>query len=128
MANTSIRSPEKAEALIAALEEHGSYKRAATKCRVSRDAFKRWRFDDLAFGERCAAARERGIDANGDEIEETFIDVAKNPKHPGYVTAAIFALKKLKPDRYGDKASLNIGGDDGASLTITLAMRPDGPQ
>lgn len=128
MANESIRSTEKAAALIAALEDTGSYSRAARKCRVSRSAFQAWRFDDPEFYDACKAAKQKGMDHRRDEIEDVFLDVAKNPKHPQFVTAAIFALKNLASDQYRDRQDHTHSGPDGEALTILLAPRSDGPQ
>lgn len=100
MQGRSVRSPEKAEAILAALREHPSFARAARKTRIARSSLIAWRKDDPAFAARCEAAREEGIDAIEDALMER--GTAND------TTAAIFLLKSWRRERYGDRLAVSL--------------------
>jgi hypothetical protein len=120
MPNVSKYSPEKEAALIEALEELGGYGKAARRCRISAKTFQRWRMDYPEFGERCTAARDIGLSAGIDEVETKVFEVARNPKHPQFITAAIFLLKSHNRKVYGDKQQIEHSGADGGPLVVTM--------
>jgi hypothetical protein len=95
LANRTIRTPEKEQALIAALHAHPSKTRACRSARVGRVAFYAWLKDDPDFKSRVEAAQEIGVDA----VEDALLSDAINHD----TTAAIFALKSWRPARYQDK-------------------------
>lgn len=95
MANITIRTPEKEAIIISALEERPIFSAACRKAKISRMAFAAWRKDDPDFNKRVIAAREKGLDALEDALATRGL---KND-----TTAAIFMLKSLRREIYGDK-------------------------
>jgi hypothetical protein len=95
MANVTIRTPEKAEVLLAALRERPVYGAACRKARISRNAFNEWRRDDPEFNRRVLAARDEGDDA----IEDALATRALKDD----TTAAIFLMKSRRRETYGDR-------------------------
>lgn len=88
----TIRTPEKEQAILSALHAHPSKTRACRSAKVGRVAFYAWLKDDPDFKARVEAAQEIGVDA----VEDALLSDAINHD----TTAAIFALKSWRPDRY----------------------------
>lgn len=95
MANLTKRTPEKDAVILQALREKPTYASAARRARVSRQQLYVWRRDDPDFDAACIAARNEGLDALEDKLIERGM---KND-----TTAAIFMLKSLRRETYGDK-------------------------
>lgn len=91
----TIRTPEKEAVLLDALREKPVFTAACRRARISREAFNQWRRDDPDFNQRVLAAREQGLDALEDALSTRGL---KND-----TTAAIFMLKSLRREIYGDK-------------------------
>ena len=91
----TIRTPEKEDAILEALRERPVYAQACRKARVSKVAFYAWRRDDPDFDRRVVAAREEGLDALEDAL------ASRGLKDD--TTAAIFLLKSLRREVFGDK-------------------------
>lgn len=91
----TIRTPEKEKAILEALREKPIYAAACRKARVSKVAFFEWRRDDPEFDKRVLAAREQGLDAIEDALSTRGLK--------DDTTAAIFLLKSLRREIYGDK-------------------------
>jgi uncharacterized linocin/CFP29 family protein len=95
MANLPKRTPEKDVVILDALREKPTYASAARKARISRRTLYEWRKEDPEFDAACIAARNEGLDALEDKLIERGM---KND-----TTAAIFMLKSLRRETYGDK-------------------------
>lgn len=93
---------------------------ACRKAKVSRVAFYQWRHDDPEFDADVLAAREEGLDALEDAL------ITRGLKND--TTAAIFMLKSLRREVYGDRATLEHTGPDGGPLVVNIGVRQDGPQ
>lgn len=117
MANRTIRTPEKEQAILDALELHPSKTRACRSARVSRQRFYEWCKDDAEFADRVEAAREKGIDALEDALFRDAIDGHNT-------TAAIFMLKSWRRERYGDKSEITHMGNSQQPITIRSIVVP----
>lgn len=117
MANVPKRSPEKDEVILQALREKPTYSYAARKAKIARTTLTRWRADDPDFNDACTAARNEGLDA----IEDNLVERAmKND-----TTAAIFMLKSLRREIYGDK--IQHSGEVGTVVIREIHVpKPDG--
>lgn len=104
LANPTTRTPEKDEAILAALRLHPSKSRACRTAKVPRQTFYDWLAADPDFKARVAVAQAIGIDA----IEDSLLTDAVDHN----TTAAIFALKTWRKERYGDKLE-HTGKDEG---------------
>lgn len=102
MANLSKHTPEKEEELLAALREKPVFAAACRKARISRFTFYDWRRSDPGFNARILAAREEGLDALEDAL------TTRGMKND--TTAAIFMLKSLRRETYGERLAVNHGG------------------
>lgn len=111
----TIRTPEKELALTAALHDRPSWSSACRKARISRAAFYDWKDSDPDFAKRMDAARNIGLDALEDALVQRGL---KND-----TTAAIFMLKSLRRDVYGDRVAHT--GADGNELTIKVIYADD---
>lgn len=125
MANRTIRTPEKEQAILNALELHPSKTRACRTARVGRVTFYEWCKDDPDFAAKVETAREHGIDA----IEDALM---KDAVEGNNTTAAIFLLKSFRRERYGDRqhVDLNTSGSlslDFAGIDVPLPDRDDPP-
>jgi hypothetical protein len=103
----TIRTPEKEAAILEALRDRPVFAAACRKARVSKAAFFDWRRDDPEFDKRVLAAREEGLDALEDAL------ASRGLKDD--TTAAIFMLKSLRRELYGDKVDHTVA----VSLTTT---------
>jgi hypothetical protein len=112
-------TPEKEAVVLDALREKPVYNAAARKARVTRQTLHNWRKADPGFAERCEQARADGFDA----VEDALITRAVKDD----TTAAIFMLKSWRPERYGDKAKLEVTGKDGAPLFVVFGTDDKGP-
>lgn len=112
MANQTTRTPEKEDAIIAALHAHPSKSRACRTAKVPRMTFYDWLAADPDFKARVAAAQEQGIDA----VEDALLTDATDHD----TTAAIFTLKSWRPDRYREKQDHYHSGPDGEPIRVIL--------
>ncbi len=110
LANVPKRSPEKDEQIFAALRERPTFASAARRARIARTTLTRWRKEDPEFDAACLAAREEGLDALEDSLMQRAM---KND-----TTAAIFLLKSLRREIYGDRVAHT--GEDGGPLKIVI--------
>jgi hypothetical protein len=110
VSHRTARTPEKGQAILAALREKPSFAAACRKARVSRSIFYDWRHEDPAFDAAVIKAREEGLDALEDAL------VTRGAKND--TTAAIFMLKSLRRSIYADR--LEHTGEGGAPLEIIL--------
>lgn len=94
MANPTKKTPEKEQAIIEALHKHPSKSRAcrSARVRIDRSTLYVWMAEDAEFKARVDAAQAMGIDAVEDGLLESATDRD--------TTAAIFALKSWRPERY----------------------------
>lgn len=97
MSNQTIRTPEKEAVILAALREKPVYVAACRKARISKSAFLDWRRNDPVFDQRVIAAREQGLDALEDALNTRGLK--------DDTTAAIFMLKSLRREIYGDRVN-----------------------
>lgn len=105
----TIRTPEKEALLLDALRDRPVYAAACRKARISKQAFSEWRRDDPAFDRRVKAAREEGLDAIEDALSRRGLK--------DDTTAAIFLLKSLRREIYGDKVDHRV--------TVSLVTAPE---
>lgn len=96
----TIRTPEKEAALLEALRERPVFAAACRKARIGKQAFYDWRRDDPEFDRRVVDARNEGLDALEDAL------ATRGAKDD--TTAAIFLLKSLRREIYGDKITHEI--------------------
>lgn len=108
--NVSHVPPEKRDVILDALREKPTYSFAARKARINRRTLNRWRNADPDFNAACIAARNEGLDALEDEL------VNRGMKND--TTAAIFMLKSLRREIYGDK--VQHSGDEDAPLVVQI--------
>ena len=89
-----ISHPKK-RAFLAAFSRCGSLSQAAKRAKVDRRTHYNWLREDPAYRE---AFRQATIEA-GDALEDKMAELA----HDGNVTAAIFLLKGLRPEKYRER-------------------------
>ncbi len=80
---------------------------------VSPGSVKNWVVDDIdGFAERYERARDRCLETWADEIidigDEPAIDQAAVQRNRTRIDARKWTLSKLKPERYGDKVSVDL--------------------
>jgi hypothetical protein len=97
----------KKRAFLAAYSRCGSLSRAAKRAGVDRRTHYNWKRADPDYREAFLQAT---IEA-GDSLEDKLMDLA----HEGNVTAAIFLLKGLRPEKYKDRneTTFQWDGDPG---------------
>lgn len=110
----TTRTPEKTAAILEALREKPSYSAACRKARVPRRTFYEWRDADADFDAACIAARNEGLDALEDAL------VTRGAKND--TTAAIFMLKSLRREVYGDRVQHEHGGTDGDPIRLIIEV------
>jgi hypothetical protein len=100
----------KKRAFIAAFSRCGSLSKAAQRAKIDRRTHYNWLRDDPWYKQ----AFRQAIQEAGDALEDKLNDLA----HEGNVTAAIFLLKGLRPERYRDSHYLKFEWDgDPGKLT-----------
>lgn len=98
----AISHPKK-RAFLAAFSRYPSISKAAKRAKIDRRTHYDWLSDDPEYVKAFAAAREEGAEA----LEDAMTDVAFD----GNVTAAIFLLKGLKPEKYREKIDSRHSGE-----------------
>ena len=107
----TISHPKK-RAFLAAFSRCGSLSQAAKRAKVDRRTHYNWLKDDPAYRE---AFQQATIEA-GDALEYKMSEMA----HAGNVTAAIFLLKGLRPEKYRERYEhTNLMEWDPEKLTAT---------
>ena len=119
----TIRTPEKKERVLREIRKTGNAKLACSKAKIGKASWYEWLADDPDLAAAHKAAMDAGREAKADLAEDKLADRIEK----GDTTAIIFALKSLRREVYGERATLEHTGPDGAPLTITLAERTDGP-
>jgi hypothetical protein len=97
----SISHPKK-RAFLAAFSRYGSRIKAAKLAKVDRRTHYNWLKDDTDYREAFAQAE---IEA-ADSLEDAMTDMAFD----GNVTAAIFLLKGLRPEKYRERSEVKVPG------------------
>lgn len=91
-----------------------------TKGMPSRETVYVWLYDDKAFADDYARARE----AQADYYAEQITDIADTESDPDRARVRIDARKwaagKMKPKSYGDKVTNELVGKDGAALVPVI--------
>jgi hypothetical protein len=100
MANRSIRTLQTRKKFLALLGEIGNVTYAAAGCGIARSSFYLWRDEDPSFAHDWDRAVQMGIDA----LE----DIARQRASASSDLLLIFLLKAHRPERYRDRASLEI--------------------
>jgi hypothetical protein len=114
VANITIRTPEKRQAILAALRERPSFSAACRKAKISRFAFYSWRHDEPEFDADVLTAREEGLDALEDAL------VTRGLKND--TTAAIFMLKSHRREVYGDRQQIEHSGEIATPISTIRVM------
>lgn len=122
-----ILHPKK-RAFLAAFSRSGSRTRAAKRARVDRKTHYNWLKEDPDYAQAFAQAEYEAADA----IEDSMADLAFD----GNVTAGIFLLKGLRPEKYRERSEVKLPGlSDLAERLAAGRMRaaqrqedPDGPR
>ena len=114
MANPTKKTPEKEQAISAALHAHPSKSRAcrSARVRINRSTLYAWMAEDPDFKARVDAAQEIGIDA----VEDALLEDAT--KHD--TTAAIFTLKSWRSERYREKQDHFHSGANGEPIRVIV--------
>src|SRR5436190_21856732 len=99
----------KKEVILQSLREKPVFAAACRKAHISRQTFYRWRSDDPDSDRAVLAARETGLDALEDALNSRGLK--------DDTTAAIFMLKSLRREIYGDKVK--------HELDVRLAAAPE---
>ena len=81
-----------------------------------------WAVDDIqGFAARYARARGTGIDAIVESTLEIADDLSEDPKSRQVrIEARKWFASKLRPDKYGDRTAVDIGGQAGNQLRIVV--------
>jgi len=90
----------KKRAVLAAFSRCGSISQAAKRAKVDRRTHYNWVREDPAYGE---AFQQATIEA-GDSLEDRMTELAFD----GNVTAGIFMLKSLRPEKYKDRRMVQL--------------------
>lgn len=108
----------KREKFLAALSESASVRASCKLAGVSRQSVYTWRSKDESFLAAWDEAIELGLDALEDALQERAKDGTRRPIYQGGKLvgheqvydnrAAEFILRCRRPDRYGDRTSLDV--------------------
>lgn len=126
-------TPEKLTAFCAALAETGIVAKACKAVDISRMTAYGWRDDIPEFAAAWDKALKVGITALEDEAHRrAFEGVDEGVYHQGVLmdtqkkysdTLAIFLLKAHAPDKYRERAAMELTGKDGGPLQLDDATR-----
>jgi hypothetical protein len=105
MAGTcTFRTPEKVDQVLRELRSCGDASAAVRKARVARRTWYSWLDADPELATAHKEAMTAGREARADRAEDRLGDRIE----AGDTTAIIFALKTLRREVYGDRATLNV--------------------
>jgi terminase small subunit-like protein len=102
-ANVLRKTSWKKRAFLAAFSRCGSLSQAAKRAGVDRRTHYNWLKSDPHYAEAFEQAKLEAADA----LEDKLNDLA----HEGNVTAAIFLLKGLRPEKYRDRSAMTVEWD-----------------
>lgn len=112
----------KAEAILEAMHDGKSLRKAAKAQGISHGTFMRWVDAEPELADQYARARARLLDFQAEELE-TIGEAAAAARNPVKVAGLRlqsdnrkWLLSKLAPKKYGDKMDLNHGGSIGISI------------
>ena len=76
------------------------------------------------FAELYARARDRGIDAQVDEMMEVARDQKLDSNHKRVLVDAIkWRAGKMAPKRYGDRVAHEVSGPDGGAVQTSITVK-----
>lgn len=126
-------TPEKLTAFCAALAETGVVAKACKAVGISRVTAYEWRDEIPEFAEAWGKALKIGITALEDEAHRRAFDGVQEPIfHQGTQvgavnkysdTLAIFLLKAHAPEKYRERAGIELTGRNGGPVSFTDAER-----
>ena len=134
MANRTIRTAERRETLLLALEESANVSKACKKAKISRNAAYQWREEDAEFSAAWDAALDRGTDALEDEAvrraaEGTLKPVFYKGEKCGSIreysdTLLMFMLKARRPEKFKERTESQITGKNGGPI-VQATVTPE---
>ena len=122
----SLYDPEIAEIILRRLAEgEGLNKICQTEGMPKRTTVIAWASPDNpaypAFGDRYARARRDGLDAIGEGITDISDDLTEDPNSRRVrIDARKWLLSKMRPDKYGDRTTLEHTGAGGGKLEVSF--------
>lgn len=131
----TIRTPEKRDALLAALvDSGGNVTEACRVANVARSAIYGWKAEDADFAEAFAKALDQGIDVMEDEATRRAVSGVDEPVfYQGFEcgkvrrysdTLIIFLLKGRRPEKYKDRTTNEIVGANGGPIEVVQYQIP----
>ena len=125
-------SDESKHAFLAALASSCSVTKACVVVNIARQTAYEWRAEDPAFAAAWEKAKQIGVEALEDEAMRRALDGVDKPVfHMGEQcgtireysdTLAMFLLKGAKPEKYRERAQVDITNSDG-SMTMDEPTR-----
>lgn len=114
------------KAVLGALEEGETWEAASLRSGYSYRTVHRWMDDDPDFAAAATKARKVGRSLRAGVIERAlFAGAAQAAEDPRFTTAAIFALKNLRPDEWRDEQHQHVSGADGGPIQVDAAAVRD---
>ena len=109
--------------ILTDIEKGISSRKAILKANISSQTFWKWLDEDDQFSKQYARAKEIGIEAKFDSIEEDYSEAPQRDAESGKIDmgwvqlqrlkidAKKWELSKLAPKKYGDKLDVTSKGD-----------------
>lgn len=119
MAQRTKLTPKRVSAIVSTLADGLSISSACEAAGIARPTYYEWLAEEPDFAAKVEAAIETGTD----RLEE----IARRRAADSSDTLLIFLLKARRPGVYRETTRHELTGADGAALTVTVGMRPDGP-